>query len=169
MRAVASERLVREIRSHHFAVLATAGSDGSPHAAGVSYGATVEDGRVVIYVMTRRHLRKARDIASRPSVSLVIPIERRVLWVVPPATIQLSGRAELLSQDDASGLAVFARFALGRRIVASYSAMARHGERRVCFVRIAIDADARSYLVGVGLPSVIRRMEAGAARTRLNV
>lgn len=50
----------------------------------------------MIYVMTRRHLRKARNIAHNARVSLVIPLTRRILWFLPPPTIQLQGHAELL-------------------------------------------------------------------------
>ena len=114
MRALSAERLIREVNSHHFAVLATSAMNDAPHSAGVSYGSAIENGRLVIYVMTRRHLRKARDLAAQPSVSLVIPLERRLLWFVPPPTIQLGGRAELLPQDDARGLSVFSSFLLGR-------------------------------------------------------
>ena len=167
MRSVSAERLIREVSSHHFAVLATSATNDAPHSAGVSYGSAIEHGRLVIYLMTRRHLRKARDVAAQPSVSLVIPLERRLLWLVPPATIQLNGRAALLPQDDARGLSVFGSFLLGRRILMAYRAMSTRGERRVCFVRIAIDPLARSYMVGVGLASVLRRMESGTASTHL--
>jgi hypothetical protein len=167
MRAVSAERLIREISSHHFAVLATSATHDVPHSAGVSYGSAIENGSLVIYVMTRRHLRKARDIAAQARVSLVIPLERRLLWLVPPGTIQLSGRAELLPQGDERGVSVSRSFLLGRRILRAYRAMSESGERRVCFVRIAVDPLVQSYMVGVSLVSVLRRMESGTASTHL--
>ena len=160
-------QLTREIVRQHFAIVATTGIDGQPDAAGVSYGATSEAGALVVYVMTRRHLRKARDIERDHRVSLVIPIRRRLLWFVPPATIQLSGRAELLPQDDPRGVALFQRFLLGRRITSSYEKMRADGDQRICFVRIAVDPIARSYMVGTTVWQVMRRMEAGAATTNL--
>jgi hypothetical protein len=48
---------------------------------------------LALYVMTRRHLKKARNIAQSPRVALVVPLPRRFLQFVPPATIQLRGRA----------------------------------------------------------------------------
>jgi general stress protein 26 len=82
-----------QIRRQHFAVLATAGRDGAPHSAGVSYGATGPGDDFALFVMTRRHLLKARNIQSDPRISMVIPIPRPVLTFLPPATIQLLGRA----------------------------------------------------------------------------
>jgi hypothetical protein len=162
---VSADALRRQIRSQHFAVLATTGKDGRADSAGVSYGGIIESGRLVLYVMTRRHLRKARDIARQPRISLVIPIRRRLFWFLPPATMQLQGTAELLSQDDPGGARVFRGFFLGRRILAAYRAMQRRGDDRICFLRITLDPTARSYMVGASLWQVIRRMEAGAATT----
>lgn len=164
---VSAEALRGQIRSQHFAILATTGTDGSADSAGVSYAAVVESGQLVLYVMTRRHLRKARDIARQPRVSLVIPIRRRLLWFMPPATVQLRGEAELLPQDDQRGTLAFQGFFVGRRILAAYRAMRLRGDDRICFVRITLDATARSYMVGTSLWQVIRRMEAGAATTDL--
>ena len=164
---VSAEAVRGQIRSQHFAVLATTGADGSADSAGVSYAAVVESGELVLYVMTRRHLRKARDIARQPRVSLVIPIRRRLLGFMPPATVQVRGEAKLLPQDDRRGTLAFQGFFLGRRIIAAYRAMRLRGDDRICFVRITLDATAHSYMVGTSLWQVIRRMQAGAATTDL--
>ena len=95
--------MVGQIRRRHFAVLSTAGRDGAAHSAGVSYGCTKPGDAFVVYVMTRRHLLKARNIESDPRVSVVIPVPRPVLTFLPPATIQLHGQAELLNWDDPIG------------------------------------------------------------------
>jgi len=89
--------VIGQIRRQHFAVLFTVGRDGAPHSAGVSYGSTPPGDDFAIYVMTRRHLLKARNIQSDSRVSLVIPIPRPVLSFLRPATIQLHGRPELLN------------------------------------------------------------------------
>ena len=163
MRRLSATVLRDAIAREHFAVLATHSDDGSPHSAGVTYSAVVEDERLVLYVMSRRHLRKARDVERAPRVSLVIPVPRPILTFLPPATIQLSGRAELLPQDSAAGLAAFRRFMLGRRIIASYQAMRLNGEMRVCFIRIVVDPVVRSYMVGTGIVQAARHMESAAA------
>jgi hypothetical protein len=67
----------------YFAVLFTVDAD-LHHSAGVTYGLCVDNDQVVMYVMTRRHLRKTRNIATNPNVSLVIHVSRWWLWFVPP-------------------------------------------------------------------------------------
>ena len=159
--------VIGEIRRQHFAVLATVGRDSAPHSAGVSYGLTKPGETFAIYVMTRRHLLKARNIESDPRVSLVIPVPRPVLTFLPPATIQVHGRAELLDWDDRIGTAVFESFWLGRRILSEYEDAREAGESRVCFVRIVPDPSVRSYLVGTRLWEMGRKMEAASAQVIL--
>jgi hypothetical protein len=161
---VTFERVLAELRKHHFAVLSTVDKDGTPHAAGVTYGAAHARSELVLYVMTRRHLRKASDIAHRPQVALVVPVEHRLLRFLPPATIQLHGRAEILDWTDAAGTAVFRGFWLGRRILAAYRASHRRGETRICFLKIAIDPVITTYMVGFSVWELRRRMERGAAQ-----
>src|SRR5215213_1909658 len=66
---VTFDRVLAELCRHHLAVLSTVGDDGTPHAAGVTYGAAYARSELMLFVMTRRHLRKARDIAHRPRVA----------------------------------------------------------------------------------------------------
>ena len=87
------------MRRQHFAVLSTSDTAGHAASAGVTYG--LAPSGAVMYVMTRRHLQKTRNIAANPAVSLVIPVARKLLWPVPPATIQLRGSAELRERTDA--------------------------------------------------------------------
>jgi hypothetical protein len=158
------DQVLAELGKHHFAVLSTVDNDRKPHAAGVTYGTAYAGRELVVYVMTRRHLRKARNISSDPRVALVVPIEHRVLRFLPPATIQLHGRAEILDWTDADGTAVFQGFWLGRRIRAAYRAAHRRGESRICFLRIVVDPVITTYMVGVNAWELRRRMERGAAR-----
>ena len=161
---VTFDRVLAELRNHHFATLSTVGYDGAPHAAGVTYGTASTERELALYIMTRRHLRKARDIAERPQVALVVPIERRILRFLPPATIQLHGRAEILDWTDAAGTDVFQGFWLGRRILTAYRAAYRRGETRICFVKIIVDPVITTYMVGFSAWELRRRMEQGAAR-----
>lgn len=125
------------IRRQRFAVLSTTDTTGSPASAGITYG--VSDSGTTIYVMTRRHLQKARNIAVNPRVSVVIPRSRRMLWFVPPATIQLCGNADILDWRDPHGVCAFSRFWLGRQILRSYLSLYRRGDNRICFLRITVD------------------------------
>ena len=156
-----------QIRRQHFAVLSTVGPDGAPHSAGVNYGSTRPGDDFAVYVMTRRHLLKARNIHTDPRVSLVIPIPRPVLSFLPPATIQLHGRAELLDWDDAAGNGVFETFWMGRRILHGYQRAREHGESRVCFVKIVPDPRVHTYRVGYHIWELRRNMERGSARITL--
>lgn len=81
-----AQTLLACLRRQHFAVLSTSDASSIPASAGVSYGASQSD--LVIYVMTRRNLQKARNIAEDPQVSLVVPVARRLAWFLPPATMQ---------------------------------------------------------------------------------
>ncbi len=161
---VTFELVLHELRAHNFAVLSTVGDDGRPHSAGVNYGVSRPGCELALYVMTRRHLRKARDIAQHPHVALVVPLARRFLWFLPPATIQLHGRAEILDGTNAAGTDAFRRFWMGRRILEAYAKSRQHGETRVCFLRITPEPEIRTYMVGSSLWEIRRRMESGAAR-----
>jgi Pyridoxamine 5'-phosphate oxidase len=119
---------------------------------------------LAIYVMTRRHLQKARNIAHNPDVSLVIPVPRPLLWFVPPATIQLHGRADILDETDKGGIDVFSRFWIGRRILNAYAQSRRRGETRICFLKIAPHPVIRTYMVGYNIWEIRRRMELGAGK-----
>jgi uncharacterized protein YhbP (UPF0306 family) len=162
---VTFDLVLAELRKHHFATLSTVDDDGTPHAAGVTYGTAYAGQGLVLYVMTRRHLRKARDIAERPQVALVVPIERRILRFLPPATIQLHGRAEILDWADGAGTDVFRGFWLGRRILTAYRASHRRGETRICFLNIAVDpVITTTYMLGFSAWELRHRMERGAGR-----
>src|SRR5262245_163006 len=97
------ELVLNQIRKCHFAVLSTVDIDNMSHSAGVSYGVSNPGDELAIYVMTRRHLQKARNIAHNPAVSLVIPVPKTLLWFIPPPTIQLQGRAAILDENDKAG------------------------------------------------------------------
>lgn len=161
---VTYEQVLRQLRKHHFMVLATASPEGRPHAAGVNYGVSRPGHDLALYVMTRTHLQKARDIARNPNVSLVIPLTRRFLWFLPPPTIQLHGRAEILDGTDEEGIAVFRRFWMGRRILEAYEASRRRGETRICFLKISPDPAISTYMVGSSIWALRSRMESGAAK-----
>jgi general stress protein 26 len=161
---VTLELVLSQLRRCHFAVLSTVDKDGVPHSAGVNYGVSKPNEQLAIYMMTRRHLQKARNIAQNPDVSLVIPVPRLLLRFVPPATIQLNGRAEILDETDKVGTDVFSRFWIGRRILDAYEQSRRRGEARICFLKIIPAPIVRTYMVGYNIWEIRRRMEAGAGK-----
>ena len=119
--------------------------------------------------MTRRQLLKARQIAENSCVSLVVPLPRRILWFLPPATIQLHGRAEILDGTDGHGVRVFRRFWLGRQILNAYEESGRRAETRVCFIKVTPHPVINTYMVGYNVLDVRRRMESAAARVTIPV
>lgn len=155
--------VLKELCAHNFAVLSTVDQAGAPDSAGVNYGVSGPGRQLSLYVMTRRHLKKARNISRNPRVSLVVPLPRRILQFVPPATIQLRGRAEILDWTDPEGTDVFRRFWMGKRILAAYEESRRQGETRVCFLKITLDPVARTYAVGYSAWDLRRQMEGAAA------
>jgi hypothetical protein len=161
---VTLEFVLNRLRICHFAVLSTLDEAGIPHSAGVSYGVSSPGDALAIYVMTRRHLQKARNIAHNPAVSLVIPVFKPLLWFIPPPTIQLQGRADLLDATDAGGIDVFRRFWMGRRILEAYEKSRLRGETRICFIKIVPDPVIRTYMVGYNIWEIRKRMESGAAK-----
>jgi general stress protein 26 len=166
---VTVDLVLRELRKHNSAVLSTVDAEGRPHSAGVNYGVSRPGQEFAIYVMTRKHLQKARDIAGNPHVSLVVPLTRRFLWFLPPATIQLQGRAEILDGNDAAGTEVFRHFWMGRRILAAYEQSRRRGETRICFLKITPDPVIHTYMVGFNAWELRKRMEAGAGKVVIPV
>jgi hypothetical protein len=161
---VTSELVLGHLRKRNFAVLSTIDSEVGPHSVGVNYGVSRPGRDLVIYVMTRTHLRKARNISWNPQVSLVVPLTRRLLWFLPPPIIQLHGRAEIIDWQDEEGTEVFQGFWLGRRIQEAYHEAQERGETRICFLKITPDPVISTYMVGYGLWKLRKRMESGTAK-----
>ena len=64
------ELVLSQLRKRDFAVLSTVSQESKPHSVGVNYGVSRPGRDFVIYVMTRKHLQKARNIAENPNISL---------------------------------------------------------------------------------------------------
>jgi nitroimidazol reductase NimA-like FMN-containing flavoprotein (pyridoxamine 5'-phosphate oxidase superfamily) len=164
---VTFELVLRQLRKRNFAVLTTVDEAGNPHAAGVNYGVSRPGRPFALYVMTRRHLKKARNIAQNPRVSVVIPMSRRLLWFLPPPTVQLRGRAEILDWNDTEGAEVFRHFWMGRRILKAYNESFQRGENRICFLKITPDTDISTYMVGYSVWEARKHMESASARVAI--
>lgn len=159
------ERILRALRKRSFAVLSTVDEHGRPHAVGVEYG--VAPTGDAIYVMTRRHLKKARNITANPHVAMVVPLTRRLLWFLPPPSIQFQGSGAIVERTDEEGLRTFRSFFMGRRILKMYEEFERRGETRVCFLRIVPDPEISTYMVGHSIWELSRRMEIGIGKVEV--
>ena len=107
---------------------------------------------------------KARNIAANRNVSVVVPLVRRVLWFLPPPSIQFQGTAEVLDRTDPGGEQAFESFFLGRTITKMYREFERRGETRVCFLRIKPGPVMFAYAVGSPIWQLIDRMEGGLVK-----
>lgn len=163
-RPLTFDRVVRELRQRDFGVLSTVTPEGRPHSVGVVYSVALPGRPFRLYVMTRRRLRKARNLVEKPNVSFVVPLTRRLLWFIPPPCVQFQGRAEVMDRDDPGGVETFRSFAMGRRILSMYEAFAKRGETGICFLRITPDPTMSTYMVGHSLRELMRRMETGIER-----
>lgn len=165
--ALSFDSVVKALRKRDFGVLSTVSGEGVPYAAGINYGVSRAGAPFAIYLMTRRHLKKARNISENPNVSLVVPLTRRLLWFLPPPTIHFQGQAEILDWKDEAGTRTFESFFMGRQILKRYAEANRRGERRICFVRITPSDEVFTYMVGIPVRQVSKRMESGAARVKI--
>jgi hypothetical protein len=161
---VSFDQVVQELRRRAFGVLSTVTPEGRPHAVGVVYGVSLPGRPFRLYVMTRRSLRKTRNLMENANVAFVVPLTRRLLWFVPPPVVQFQGHAEVLDRHDPEGVETFRSFAMGRRILSMYEEMAGRGETGVCFLRITPDPALSTYMVGHSLWELMRRMETGIER-----
>ncbi len=93
----------RQVRRHHCATLSTVGPNSQAQSAGVSCAVSTPGAPLARDSMSRTHLHKTRNIARNLSVSLVMPLPRRLRWFLPPPTIHLRGRSGLLDQTNAAG------------------------------------------------------------------
>jgi hypothetical protein len=161
------DSVVNALRKRDFAVLSTVGPDGTPYAAGINYGVSRPGAPFGIYLMTRRHLKMARNIVENPNVSLVFPMTRRLLWFLPPPTIHFQGRAEILDWRDVAGTKTFESFFMDRQILRKYEEANGRGETRICFVRIVPNGEINTYMVGYPVWEISRRMESGAMKVKV--
>ena len=156
--------MLRHLRKRDFAVLSTVGETSKPHSAGVNYGVSRAGRDLAIYVMTRKHLQKARNIAQNPNVSLVVPFTRRLLWFLPPPTIQLHGQAEIVDWTDEEGTDVFRRFWMGRRILEAYQTVPPSRRNQDLLSEDHSGSPVYTYMVGYSIWQLRKRMESGAAK-----
>lgn len=160
-RILAYPTVLRQMRRHHFAVLSTSDTDGHPASAGVTYGLTLRFGHVrhdpTAPTKSAQHRRQCGCL-------LVIPVPRKLLWPIPPATIQLRGSASIRDWTDTEGTQVFSSFLLGRQILTSYRELRDRGESRICFLRIELDPVIHTYLLDTPIWRARRNMESGSAR-----
>ncbi len=95
-----TDQVWKEIENNLFAVLGMVTSKGEARTVGIVY--VVTDRK--FYIGTQKAAWKVKHIASNPSVSLTIPIAKRIPlmpWIkISAATITLSGTAKLRENNE---------------------------------------------------------------------
>lgn len=137
--------LRRAIGRNDYCTLATSSAANRPLVAGVLYAA-VEG---VLLVSTLRGSAKARNIAENDRVAVCVPVRRYP--VGPPFSVQLQGRAEILSVEDPL---ITELHRAGR-----LKAITSHGELDdpdACMVRIVPGTRVGTYGLGVSLRDILR-------------
>lgn len=108
----------RQLRKKNFGILTTITPKGKPHSVGVVYAMPPKGQPFCLYLITRRALKKARNIRSNVEVSFVVPFPHYLFRMIPPACIQFQGRAEeLIPIDDPIGVKAFQSSAVLRRSI----------------------------------------------------
>lgn len=87
-----NNKVLRFLREHTLATLATVAHDGMPHAASLYY---VVDDDMNLYCVTREETQKYQNIKQQPAVSMVITDEETA------ETVQLIGHAKKVTDEHA--------------------------------------------------------------------
>ncbi len=93
------ENVWQEMQKELFAVLGMVTETGEARTIGVVY--ILQDQKV--YILTGEDTWKARHIRQNPSVSITVPIPKRIpflSWIkIPSATISFAGRASVIEAE----------------------------------------------------------------------
>lgn len=152
---VAAQRMATErvLEKQSFCVLATGSAAGVPHSAGVLYQWV--DGR--LFISTATGSVKARNVRETARAAVTIPVRRAPL--IPPACVQVQGRARLLATDDPMIQALAAAGTLKR--------ITSHGELELadgCFIEVTPRGRLSTYGIGMSLLTFLRHpLEAARA------
>lgn len=140
---LSSEQVWQAIEKELFAVLGMVTANNEARTVGVVY--VVRDRR--LYIVTGQDTWKARHIAANPSVSVTIPIAKRIPimpWIkIPAATITFSGLARVFPAAAAPPELLRAAF---RQMADDAAAVARS-----CLIEVTPVKEFVTYGVGVPL------------------
>ncbi|MFX0203757.1 MAG: hypothetical protein ACFFCW_47265, partial [Candidatus Hodarchaeota archaeon] len=95
--------------------------DGTPHTSGICYGASSPATPFVLYCLTSKRYKKARNIQQNPIISFLIPFPHYYLRFAPSGTITINGIAEFVPLENAEIQAIFSKKRILRRILKEIS------------------------------------------------
>lgn len=88
------ERLVAHLKEFHLGVISTVSPENEPQGATVDFLTAIEDGKLILYFLTRRHSRKFENLMHNPRIGFVIGFG-------PEAnTVQLQGKSHRLTENE---------------------------------------------------------------------
>jgi hypothetical protein len=144
---IATDLAWKTIESELFAVLGVVTKNEQARTVGIAY--IVQDRK--FYIGTGLHTWKTKHVLGNPSVSLTIPIAKRIPfapWIkVPQATISFSGTARVIPSVDASyelNKAVFYHYADDEEFM-----------KDNCLIEVTPEGDFITY--GIGIPLIKMR------------
>jgi len=141
------ENVWQEMQKELFAVLGMVTETGEARTIGVVY--ILQDQNV--YILTGEHTWKARHIRQNPSVSITVPIPKRIPflpWIkIPSATISFAGRASVIEAEKV-GQDVLHALMRGQELD-------REKLATMCVIEIEPVGDFITY--GVGIPMMTMR------------
>jgi len=146
------------INKEFFAILGMVTEDNQSRTVGIVY--LVQENK--LYIGTGLQTWKARHINNNPSVSMTIPIAKRVPvapWIkIPQATITFSGTAKIIPRDLAS-LELL-------KLVFRHKADDKEFMKENCLIEVTPEGDFITY--GIGIP-LMKMREPELARGRAPV
>lgn len=157
------EIVENEIRRKNYGVLSTISKDGRPHSAGVMYAVSARSRPFVLYIVTDRRSKKARNIGRNPNISFVVPIHRSPGFL-PPNSIQFRGRAEIIRLTDEIAKDAFNSSIILRRVLKMQ--LVQKPEVST-FIRIQPDPVLFTYGVGMTIFQLMKHIEGAASRVEI--
>jgi len=145
-------RVWRAVERRSFCTLATASATGEPHVAGVLYAVADR----VLYLTTRTHSKKGRNLRANARVAVCIPVRRYPIG--PPFCVQFRATAELLAPD----VPDIAELLRGGKALKRITSHGELDDPDTWFVRVVPDRRISTYGIGVPLRSLLRDPIAGS-------
>jgi len=140
--SISSSQVWNELHRQMFGVLGMVTSGGEARTVGIVYA--IQDGK--LYIGTASDAWKTRHIRAHPSVSMTVPIAKRIPflpWIrIPAATITFQGTARIYPVSEVSS-AIVARVLGGLENVPEPDAM--------CIIEVEPRGSFVTYGVGVSL------------------
>lgn len=142
------EYVEKLLRTKNFGILSTITDTSHPHSVGVVYATSPQSAQSFsLYLLSRMTLKKVKNISNNPNVAFVVPFPHYIMRMIPPACIQFSGKAELISFEDTIARRAFQSSIVLRRSIMHNLSLG--GENK--FIRITPDNKIFSFGIGASI------------------